>query len=67
MTVTLVRTRDGLPYARPFHRRCRARLPPGTPGGYWGRCDLAPHPPDTSHALERAMLTVRWDVLLRAE
>jgi hypothetical protein len=66
MTAALVTTRDGLPYARPLRRRCRARLEPN-PGGYWGRCELSPHEEGTWHALERGMLTVRWASLLRAE
>jgi hypothetical protein len=66
VTATIITTKDGLPYARPFRRRCRAVLEPN-PGGYWGRCDLSPHPDGTEHALERGMLTVRWASLLRAE
>jgi hypothetical protein len=60
-------TADGLPYVTwPWQRRCPARLS-RNPGGYWGRCDLRAHPEGTWHALERGMLTIRWDVLLRAE
>lgn len=59
-------TQDGLPYARPFRRRCHDRLGPN-PGGYWGRCELEPHPDGTEHALERGMLIIRWGTLLRAE
>jgi hypothetical protein len=47
-----------LPFAGPFHRRCRARVEPNR-SGLHGRCDLrAGHPGD--HALERGMDTPRW-------
>jgi hypothetical protein len=68
--LVIPRTADGLPYAWGIWplgtRRCPARLEPNS-GGYWGRCDLARHPEDTEHALERGMLTIRWAVLRRAE
>lgn len=47
-------------WARPFRRRCRARLRRGIAAQwYWGRCDLvAGH--TTDHALERGMEIVTW-------
>ncbi len=41
-----------LPWARPFHRRCRARVGDGQD---WGRCELSPHGPEIDHALERGI------------
>jgi hypothetical protein len=45
---------DGLPWARAFGRRCRARTDDGA------RCDLRPHGYEIDHALERGMDIPRW-------
>lgn len=48
-----------LPWAKPFRRRCKARLLPNYTG-YHGRCELEPHNPVIKHALERGMDWIRW-------
>ena len=55
-----------LPWARPFGKRCRARLakcdsPAG--GHRFGRCELQPHGPEFDHALEYGMYALRWRVV----
>ena len=56
-----------LPWAKPFRRRCTARLEPTSNGEYWGRCDLSPHSRDMDHALERGLEVVRFTTDSRIE
>lgn len=59
--MTYDKTRPPHVWAKPFRRRCRARLSRDTAETYWGRCDLAPHARSVDHALERGMIVVRWE------
>lgn len=57
-----------LPWARPFRKRCKARIPPKNKFDFYGRCELSPHGPEIEHALERGMVWVRWqDPLINYE
>lgn len=49
---------DDLPWQTMFGKRCKARKAP-TRGGFYGRCELAPHW-GIDHALERGLILVRW-------
>lgn len=58
---------ETLPWAKPFQRRCVARMERQPGADYWGRCDLGVHGPDLDHALERGMEIVRWSTASRSE
>lgn len=53
---------DGLPWAKPFRRRCSARLNRRDSPTYYGRCELERHHTRAKHALERGMTIVSWTV-----
>lgn len=51
------------PWHPPFRPgRCRTRLSRDDSRHYYGRCELT-RGHDTSHALERGMFIVLWDVI----
>lgn len=50
----------GLPWARVFGRRCRARLTAEQCPVHWGRCELVRPHPGEDHALDYGMSVLRW-------
>jgi hypothetical protein len=51
-----------LPWAKPFRKRCQARMAPAPLDPYYGQCELQPHDGNTDHAMERGMVIVRFQI-----
>lgn len=51
---------ERLPWARPFGRRCLARVTREQSPAHWGRCELARMHPGEDHAKDYGMSVIRW-------